>query len=316
MTEKEGQDDSAEEVSAEVPIGSSASPLRGLKALGAILKETLVKWIEDGVPARGAALAYYVLLSLGPFLVLLIGFLEFFLNEDEVREGILTALRTNLGSRAAETVSTVIGRVEVPDLLSPTSFITVALLLFGATAAFTNIRGSLNEIWGVEPEDLSKKEIALDLLRARVRGFVMMLVTGLVLTISFLITSIASVLAEHLEEWLPNGSILVQLADAGLSLVFIGVLFAAIYRTLPSIEIEWKTVWVGSFATALFFVLGKWIVAQLLANASWTSYYGPGASVVTFLAWIYFSAQIFFFGAEFTQVWSRRQGGVMSRRPD
>ncbi|NNL29477.1 MAG: YihY/virulence factor BrkB family protein [Gemmatimonadetes bacterium] len=206
--------------------------------------------------------------------------------------------------------------MEVPDLLSPASFITVALLLFGATAAFTNVRGSLNEIWGVEPEDQSKKEIALDLLRARFQGFVMMLVTGLVLTFSFLITSITSVLAERFEEWVPNGSIFVQLADAGLSLVFIGVLFAAIYRTLPSIEIEWKTVWVGAFTTALFFVLGKWIVAQLLANASWTSYYGPGASVVTFLAWIYFSAQIFFFGAEFTQVWSRRRGGVMSQRPE
>lgn len=281
-----------------------------------ILRETVVKWLEDGVPARGAALAYYVLLSLGPFLVLLIGFLEFFLNEDEVREGIVRALRTSLGSRAAETVSTVIGRVEVPDLLSPTSIITLGLLIFGATAAFTNVRGSLNEIWGVEPEDLSKKEIALDLLRARFQGFVMMLLTGLVLTISFLITSVTSVLAERLEEWLPHGSILVQLADAGLSLLFIGVLFAAIYRTLPSIEIEWNTVWVGAFTTALFFVVGKWVVAGLLASASWTSYYGPGASVVTFLAWIYFSAQIFFLGAEFTQVWSRRRGGVMSSRSD
>ncbi|MBT8488932.1 MAG: YihY/virulence factor BrkB family protein, partial [Gemmatimonadetes bacterium] len=81
-----------------MPIGPFAPLLRGLKGLGSILRETLVTWIEDGVPARGAALAYYVLLSLGPFLVLLIGFLEFFLNEDEVREGILTALRTNLGS--------------------------------------------------------------------------------------------------------------------------------------------------------------------------------------------------------------------------
>lgn len=290
------------------------TPGRRMEAFGTILKETVVEWIDDGVPARGAALAYYVLLSLGPFLVLLVGFLEFFLNEEDVREGILTALQTNLGGRAAETVSTVIGRVEVPELLSPASFITVALLLFGATAAFTNVRGSLNEIWGVEPEDLTKKEIALDFLKARYQGFIMMLLTGLVLTVSFLVTSIASVLAERFEAWLPNGSILFQLADAGLSLLFIGVLFAAMYRTLPSIEIEWRTLWVGAFTTALIFVLGKWVVAQLLARASWTSYYGPGASVVTFLAWIYFSAQIFYFGAEFTQVWSRRRGGVMSNR--
>ena len=316
MSEEAGTDPAVVEAAAAVAASPFESLKRGSKVLGGILKETVVKWIADGVPARGAALAYYVLLSLGPFLVLLVGFLEFFLKEQEVREGILTALRTNFGSRAAETVSTVIGRVEIPALLSPAAFITVALLLFGATAAFTNVRGSLNEIWGVEPEDLSKKEIALDLLRARFKGFVMMLVTGFVLTVSFLVTSITSVLTEKFEAWVPNGSVLVQLADASLSLVFIGILFAAMYRTLPSIEIEWKTVWVGAFATALFFVVGKWGVAQLLADASWTSYYGPGASVVTFLAWIYFSAQIFYFGAEFTQVWSRRRGGVMADRTD
>lgn len=311
MTESGDGPITAPEVPAEAG-GLVASMRRGIRIGGSVLKETIVEWIEDGVPARGAALAYYVLLSLGPFLVLLVGFLEFFLNEEEVRDGVLTALRTNLGSGAAETVSTVLGRVEVPDLLSPASFVTVALLIFGATAAFTNVRGSLNEIWGVRPEDLSKKEIALDLLRARFQGFVMMLFTGLVVTVSFLITSITGAMAERFEAWVPHGSIFVQLADAGLSLVFIGALFAAMYRTLPSVEIEWKTVWVGAFTTALFFVLGKWLVAQLLASASWTSYYGPGASVVTFLAWIYFSAQIFFLGAEFTQVWSRRRGGVMS----
>ncbi len=316
MSEEAGTDTAVVEAAAAVAASPVETLERGTKVVGGILKETVVKWIADGVPARGAALAYYVLLSLGPFLVLLVGFLEFFVNEDEVRDGLLRALRTNLGARAAETMATVIGRVEVPDLFTPTSFLTVALLLFGATAAFTNVRGSLNEIWGVEPQEQSRKEIALDLLRARLQGFVMMLVTGLVLTVSFFITSATSMVAERFEAWLPNGSVLIQLADASLSLVFVGILFAAMYRTLPSIEIEWKTVWVGAFVTALFFVLGKWIVAQALANASWTSYYGPGASVVTFLAWIYFSAQIFYFGAEFTQVWSRHRGGVMADRSD
>lgn len=282
------------------------------ESLGSILKETIVEWLEDGVPARGAALAYYVLLSLGPFLVMLVGVLQFFLTEEEVQEGVLRALENNVGGRVAETVGTVLGRVEVPNLLSAESILTIALLLFGATAAFTNVRGSLDEIWGVQPEDQSKKEIALDYLRARFRGFVMMIFTGLFLTLSFLVTSITGVMAERLEAWIPHGALLVQLADAGLSLIIIGLLFAAIYRTLPSVQVEWNTVWVGAFTTALLFVIGKWLVAQLLANASWTSYYGPGASVVAFLAWIYFSAQIFFLGAEFTQVWSRRRGGVMS----
>lgn len=285
-----------------------------LRSVGAILKETTVEWLEDGIPARGAALSYYVLLSLGPFLMFVVGILEFFLTEYEVRDGVLLALRTNLGPRAAETVATVLGELEVPDLFSPGSALALGLLLFGATAAFTNVSGSLDAIWGVERAEQTKKEIAIDILRARYRGFLTMLVTGLVLTVSFIFTSMAEVMSERLTIWLPAGWVFVQLADAGLSLLFIGLLFAAVYRTLPSVRVEWSTVWLGAFVTALLFVIGKWLVARLLARASWTSYYGPGASVVAFLAWIYFSAQIFFFGAEFTQVWSRRRGGVMSRR--
>ena len=283
-----------------------------LGALGGILKETLVEWLEDGVPARGAALAYYVILSLGPLLVLIVGVLEFFLTGDEVRSAVLSAVRSNLGPRAAETTSTVLAEAQVPELLSFQAIFTLFLLLFGATAAFTNVRGSLDAIWGVEPEAASKKELALDLLRARARGFIMIVVTGAVITFSFFVTSMASAFTGYLESWLPYGSVLVQLTDAALSLLLFGLLFAAIYRTLPSVQVEWNTLWVGSFATAFLFVVGKWVVATILAQSSWTSYYGPGASVVTFLAWIYFSAQIFFLGAEFTQVWSRRRGGVMS----
>ncbi|MDX1492475.1 MAG: YihY/virulence factor BrkB family protein [Longimicrobiales bacterium] len=315
MTEDRSGVDEATPADAAASAETAAGGVRRwFKTLGSILKETAVEWLEDGVPARGAALAYYVLLSLGPFLVILVGVLQFFLSEEQVQEGVLRALEANVGGRAAETVGTVMGRVELPNLLSPESILTVALLLFGATAAFTNVRGSLDAIWGVEPEEQSKKEIALDYLRARFQGFIMMLFTGLFLTISFLVTSLTGVMGEWLEAWIPHGAALVQLADAGFSLLIIGLLFAAIYRTLPSVQVEWNTVWVGAFTTALLFVIGKWLVAQLLAHASWTSYYGPGASVVAFLAWIYFSAQIFFLGAEFTQVWSRRRGGVMSQK--
>lgn len=285
-----------------------------LRALGAILRDTAVEWLEDGIPSRGAALAYYLLLSLGPFLVLLVGVLQSFLTTREVLDEVLTTIRVHLGSRASETADTVLRQVEVPDFASPGSILAIALFLFAATAAFTNVRGSLDAIWGVEPDRRSKKEIALDLLVARARGFLMIVVTGLVVTISFFVTSVVGVLGRRAEEWIPHGWVLVQAADAAVSVLVIGLLFAAIYRTLPSVQIEWSTVWVGAFATAILFVVGKWLVAWILSSASWTSYYGPGASVVAFLVWIYFSAQIFFLGAEFTQVWSRRRGGVMSDR--
>ncbi len=287
-----------------------------LGTLGTILKETAVEWLEDGVPERGAALGYYVLLSLGPFLVLMVGVLEFFLTSEEVRTAVLDALRANVGARAAATATTVLDEVEVPELFSAQSILTLALLLFGATAATTNVRGSLDAIWGVAPEDRTKKDIALGFLRARLRGFIMIVVAGLVVTLSFLVTSISGLLGPRLEAWIPHGALVIQASDAAVSFLFIGLLFAAIYRTLPSVHIQWRTVWVGAFATALLFVAGKWLVALLLASAEWTSYYGPGASVVAFLAWIYFSSQIFFLGAEFTQVWSRHTGGILRLEPE
>jgi membrane protein len=140
----------------------------------------------------------------------------------------------------------------------------------------------------------------------------MIVVTGLVIGLSFVVSSGAGLIADVASEWTSVGPWLVRGIEAGVTLLFTGVLFGAIYRTLPSTRIEWGTVWIGAFATALIFVIGKSLVAWLITSAEWTSYYGPGASVVAFLAWIYFSAQLFFLGAEFTQVWSRHRGGVMS----
>jgi membrane protein len=253
-----------------------------------------------------------VLLSLGPVLVLIVGALEFFLTTEQARASVIQVLRTNAGPRAAETASTVLERVEIPSLLAPESLLTIALLIFGATAAFTNVRGALNKIWDLPAEDTSKREIALDFLRARVRGFLMILLTGVVLVLSFLATSVASMVESTIATWSSLTFLLVRALDIVVSFLLTGLLFGAVYRTLPSVRPRWNTVWVGAFVTALVFVLGKSLVAWLIASASWTSYYGPGASVVAFLAWIYFSAQLFFLGAEFTQVWSRRRGGVMS----
>jgi membrane protein len=212
--------------------------------------------------------------------------------------------------RAADTVETVLARADVPNLLAPESIVTVLLLLFGATAVFANVQGSLNVIWGVEEKDenRSKKEVALRILRDRARAGLMILCTGLVIGTSFIITSGAGILTDFLEGWGGRSSLLLRGIDAAISFLFLGILFGAIYRTLPATRIEWRHVWVGAFATAALFVVGKTLVSWLLRSAEWTSYYGPGASVVAFLAWIYFSAQIFFLGAEFTWVWSRRRG--------
>lgn len=280
-----------------------------VSGVGRLLRQTVEEWLEDGIPTRGAALSYYVLLSLGPILVLVVGALESVLSGDAARGRVVNAIRSNLGARAAQTVETVLREATIPDLLAPESILTILLLLFGATAVFANVRGALNTIWGVAPEHESKMEMVFDYLRARARGFVMVVLTGFVILLSFLVTSARGVVSRYVDlERLIASSYLLSAVDLVASVVVVGLLFAAIFRTLPAVRIPWRVVWVGAFSTALLFMIGKSLVTWLITSASWTSYYGPGASIVAFLAWIYFSAQIFFLGAEFTQVWARRHG--------
>jgi membrane protein len=191
--------------------------------------------------------------------------------------------------------------------MAPESILTVGLLLFGATAVFVNVRGSLNKIWDIGEASPSKTEIVLDFFRGRLRGMVMIALTGVVVAAWFLVTAATGLIASTIDTENPSGALLLRVIDASLSFLFIGALFAAIYRTLPATRIGPGDVVVGALATAILFLAGKSLVAWLIASAEWTSYYGPGASVVAFLAWIYFSAQLFFLGAEFTWVWSRHR---------
>lgn len=284
---------------------------RRLKAVGNVLAETVTEWIEDEGAARGAALSFYVILSLGPLLVLLVGVLQLVLSDESVRPAVIDTIVQVAGARAGDTAETVLGDAEPPDFLSLTSIFTVAALVFAATAVFANIQGALNKMWGVVPDAETYKQHVLGFLRVRLKGFAMIGFAGVLIGGSVLITGLTSLLAPWIEDYVPTGVPMIQALDFVVSVLVTGVLFGALFRMLPDVNIEWSTVWVGAFGTAILFVAGKIVIAHVIGQLSWTSYYGPGTSVVVFLAWVYFSAQIFFLGAEFTQVWSRRRGGIL-----
>jgi membrane protein len=290
------------------------APIGAAGTARALAWETLNKWIEDRGPERGAALSFYVLLSLGPLLALVVGALELLASEATVRPAIVEAIGSVAGGRAATTAETILSGVSPPDLLSPGSLLTLGTLLFAATAAFVNIRGALHDMWGVAPQVETLRERVLAFLRGRWRGFVMICFTGALVVLSFLVTSLASVAYEFLRSSIPVGLPVVRVLDAVLTIGVLGLLFGVIFRTLPGLRVEWSSIWVGAFGTATLFVVGKILVTPFFSIPAWTSYYGPGTSVVAFLAWVYFSAQVFFLGAEFTQVWSRHRGGVLDRR--
>lgn len=291
-------------------------PAAWFKEVRTLLVQTVTEWLADRGPERGAALSFYVILSLGPLLALLVGLLELLVSEGTVRSGVIETVTTLAGAQAANTTATVLERVESPDLLSPASILTLATLVFAATAAFANVRDALNAIWGVKLQAESVKEQIFGFLRTRWRGFIMIGVTGVMVTVSFLVTSVATVFYDFLDSSIPLDLPVIRVLDAATSIILLGLVFGVVFRTLPGVRVEWSSIFVGAFATAAVFVLGKMLVTPFLSAPSWTSYYGPGTSIVVFLAWVYVSAQIFFLGAEFTQVWSRRRGGALDLSPD
>ena len=277
-----------------------------------MLRETTVKGLEDGAVSRGAALAYYVLLSLGPMLALFAAALGGFLADRAVNPAVVGQIEHFLGARAAGVAETVMAEAQPPEFLSVESLVTMIVFLFGATAAFANVRGSLNAIWGVEADAGSYKEHVIGFFLTRLRAIIMMTLTGVILAVSFLVTTGSALVFRVLREQVPFAPLLIQAGDFGLSVLVVGVLFGTLFRTLPDIRVEWGSIWIGAFTTATMFVVGKTLIGRVIAGSAWTTYYGPGAAVVAFLFWVYLSAQLFFFGAEFTKVWSASREGAIS----
>jgi len=281
--------------------------MQWLKEVRNVLAGTLASALEDGIMARGAALSYYVFLSLGPLLALLVGVLQLVASDAAQRQTVVDGIRQLVGAQAAGTVDMVMRQANPPDFLSPASILAIIALLYGATGAFSNVRGSLNAIWDIEEKAQSYGERILNFLRTRWKAFLMIVLTGLIVGLSFLISFLGNLVTPLLRESIPFGAALIRSLDIAISLVVVGLLFGAILRTLPGVSIEWSSLWIGAFGTSALFMVTRTLIVRIIASTGVSDYYGAGASVVAFLVWVYLSTQIFFLGAEFTKVWSRRR---------
>lgn len=262
--------------------------------------EVVESWVDDGGPQVSAAIAYYSILSLAPVLIL-VSALVGLVVEEVPTEGFELQLALILGRRGAEFA---MGFVEEPLQHTSVSGLVgnVAILLVGATVVFANVQGALNRIWGLR---WVAGGLVRGVLRQRVLAFTMIVVTGLVMLVSAGLGAIARLVAEPLLDTVPA---VVTLIDAGVSVVVLALLFGASFRILPDGDVAWRDVALGASVTAAFFVVGKLVITAYLARASVVSAYGVAGSLVFFLVWVYYSAAIFFLGAEFTQQWGIRRG--------
>jgi membrane protein len=285
-----------------------------LSNLPLLLKMAYQDWKEDDASRLSAALAYYTVFSLAPLLVIVIAITGLIWQADVVRMQILSQVRDLIGPEGADFIASLISNRGKPAEGIVALLIGIMALLFGALGVFNELHNSLNIIWEVKVEKPAGFLAAVKkLLFDRFLSFAMILAIGFLLLVSLVVTAALSATQETIGNALPLSEVLLQILNLAISLAVITILFALMFKFLPDIEIEWHEVWIGAFVTAVLFSIGKAAIGMYLGNSAVASTFGAAGSLVLLLLWIYYSAQILFFGAEFTQVYANQYGSKTAR---
>jgi membrane protein len=275
------------------------------KTLWEIVKETGQDWSKDNATRLAAALAYYTVLSIAPLLVLAVAVSGLVYGEDAARGQIASQLASVVGPEAGEGIQTVLSHAKSPDEGVIGGLVSIVVLLFGASGVFGELQSSLNEIWKVEP----RPGLGIwGFLRKRFLSFTMVLGVAFLLLVSLVLSALLSGLGERFSDLLPGGAWFWEIINFAVSFAIITVLFGLIYKVVPDVDIQWKDVAMGAAVTALLFAIGKFGLGLYLGRASVSSPYGAAGSLIVFVIWVYYAAQILFMGAEFTQVYARHRG--------
>jgi membrane protein len=274
-----------------------------------LLRATYAEWSRDKVPRMGAALAYYTIFSLAPLLVIAIAIAGFVFGQKAVQGRITDQIQGLVGPDSAHAVQTMIQSAHKPAHGVFATIFGVVVLLLGASGVFAEMQDALNTIWKV---DTTSKTGVWNLVRARFLSFGMVLGIGFLLLVSLLLSAALSAVATYASEFLPIPPAALHAMDFLFSLLFIAGLMAMIFKLLPDVPVPWNDVWGGAIITSLLFTAGKFLIGFYIGKSVTMSAYGAAGSVVIILAWIYYSAQILYFGAEFTRVYSTRCGSHRS----
>ena len=276
-----------------------------IKSTFRLLQEAVKEWQEDKVSLLAAALAYYTVFSITPLLVIAIAIAGAVFGQDAARGEILEQINSLVGEQGAQVIEVGLNNASQPELSSVASIISVVVLLIGASGVFAQLQEALNTVWDVK---VKPDRGIWNFIRKRLLSFGMVLAIGFLLLVSLLLSAVLSGIGKLQINLLPGITPVWQLLNFGISFGFITLLFALIYYYLPDVKILWKDVWIGAIMTALLFTIGKFAIGLYLGRGSLGSAYGAAGSLIVFLAWVFYSAQILLFGAELTQVYARKRG--------
>lgn len=275
-----------------------------MKAFLSLLAETVRQWDAHRVPKMGAALSFYTVFSLAPLAILVLTLVSFAVERNAARAEMVGQFRIFVGNEGADMVEMILTQTAAVSSSSWRTGLGFIVLLIGASGVFGELQDSLNQIWGVS----SKRHPVFTLLKERVFSFVMVFVMGFLLLVSFLFSAVSAAAGRYLHGRYPQLDGPWEWGNSVVSLLVIALLFALIFRMVPDTRITWKDVWLGAVLTALLFVLGKFILGFYFGRSALASHYGAAGSVIIILVWVFYSAQILFFGAAFTRVYATRFG--------
>lgn len=270
-----------------------------------MLRAASAAWSAHRASSMGASLAFYASFSLAPMFVIVIAIAGMVFGEDAARGEVVEQLRDLIGPSGALAVQGLIEGARNIGQGFLASLIAFAALLLAATKAFAELKDSLDVIWGSERAAPSN---ILNLLRGRLLSFGLILTLGFLLLVSLLISASLAALQKYWGAWFSDVAWITEGVNSMVSFLVVTALFAIIYKWLPDASIAWRDVGIGALVTASLFTLGKFLIGFYIGNSAIASSFGAAGSLVVILLWVYYSSQIFFFGAEFTRVYAERRG--------
>lgn len=280
-----------------------------INPLLALLKDSVIAWFDDGCPKLGAALAFYTIFSLAPVLIIAISIAGFVFGPDAAQGHIVAQIQALIGREAAQTVQSMVENAHRSQSGTVATILGFATLLIGATAVFGELQDAFNLIWRSKPK---AQNFWLTILISRLLSFSLIIAIGFLMLVSLIASAAITAFAGYLQAVAGATGPFLSLVNSATSFVILAVLFTLLFKILPSAYVAWRDVWLGGLITAVLFGIGKWAIGLYLGNSAIASTYGAAGSLVVLLLWIYYSAQILLFGAEFTRVHATHRNAAVN----
>lgn len=274
-----------------------------------LVNATVMRWWDDNALRLSAALSYYTLFSLAPLLTIAVAIAGLVVDEKTVRDEVLGQSQGLIGKPGADAIAGMLESAGQPVQGTIATVVGLVTLVIVSMGMFSELQDALNLIWRTKPK---KSDALWGALKSRFLSFILVIGTGVLLLVSLLVNAFLAALGKFVLQAVPGPPVMLTFVDVAVSLPVITLLFALMFKVLPDGYIAWRDVWIGAVASGTLFIIGEWAIGLYIGSTSMASMYGAAASLMVILVWVYYSALIFFLGAEFTCVYANEHGSRVS----